>query len=80
MSSCCHGIHPPRRLPRSPWIQGDITVFDDCRKAVQGMDAIQHLAAQPWPVDHPTPRGPLAVMQGCIELRAVRDAHRCMAE
>lgn len=39
-----------------PWIQGDLTVFDDCRRAVQGVDAIQHLAAQPWPVDHPVLR------------------------
>jgi len=39
-----------------PWIQGDLTVFDDCRRAVQGVDAIQHLAAQPWPVDHPALR------------------------
>lgn len=36
-----------------PWIQGDLTVFDDCQRAVQGVDAIQHLAAQPSPVDHP---------------------------
>jgi nucleoside-diphosphate-sugar epimerase len=36
-----------------PWIQGDITVFADCQRAVEGIDAIQHLAAQPWPVDHP---------------------------
>jgi nucleoside-diphosphate-sugar epimerase len=36
-----------------PWIQGDLTVFEDCRRAVQGVEAIQHLAAQPWPVDHP---------------------------
>ena len=35
------------------WIQGDITVFDGCWRAVQGMDAMQHLAVQPWPVDHP---------------------------
>jgi nucleoside-diphosphate-sugar epimerase len=33
-----------------PWVQGDLTVFDDCRRAIQGVDAIQHLAAQPWPV------------------------------
>lgn len=43
-----------------PWVQGDITVFDDCRQAVQGIDAIQHLAAQPWPVDHPQLRGQAA--------------------
>ena len=40
-----------------PWIQGDLTVYDACRQAVQGVDAIQHLAAQPWPVDHPRLRG-----------------------
>lgn len=40
-----------------PWVQGDLTIFADCRQAVQGVDAIQHLAAQPWPVDHPALRG-----------------------
>src|SRR6266446_3550375 len=44
---------PHAEFAALPWIQGDITVFDDCWRAVQGMDAIQHLAAQPWPVDHP---------------------------
>lgn len=39
-----------------PWIQGDITSLDDCRRATQGIDAIQHLAAQPWPTDHPQMR------------------------
>ncbi|MGE3537933.1 MAG: NAD-dependent epimerase/dehydratase family protein [Candidatus Tectimicrobiota bacterium] len=39
-----------------PWVQGDITVFEDCRQAVRGVEAIQHLAAQPWPVDHPALR------------------------
>jgi nucleoside-diphosphate-sugar epimerase len=39
-----------------PWVQGDLNVFEDCRQAVQGVDAIQHLAAQPWPVDHPALR------------------------
>jgi len=51
-----------RRMPDPafaafPWVQGDLRVFDDCRQAVQGVDAIQHLAAQPWPVDHPALRG-----------------------
>ncbi|MBM3222207.1 MAG: NAD(P)-dependent oxidoreductase [Candidatus Tectomicrobia bacterium] len=46
-----------------PWIQGNMTVFDDCRRAVQGVTAIQHLAAQPWPVDHPRLRAQ-AVAQG----------------
>src|SRR5262252_8286558 len=40
-----------------PWVQGDINVFEDCQRAVRGVDAIQHLAAQPWPVDHPALRG-----------------------
>jgi len=44
---------PHAEFAALPWIQGDITVFDGCWRAVQGMDAIQHLAAQPWPVDHP---------------------------
>jgi len=49
--------HPPdAAFAAFPWIQGDLTVYDDCRRAVQGVDAIQHLAAQPWPVDHPALR------------------------
>jgi nucleoside-diphosphate-sugar epimerase len=43
------------------WVQGDLTMFADCRQAVQGVDAIQHLAAQPWPVDHPKLRGQASV-------------------
>jgi len=39
-----------------PWTQGDLTCFEDCKRAVQGVDAIQHLGAQPWPVDHPSER------------------------
>ncbi|HRA67361.1 MAG TPA: NAD(P)-dependent oxidoreductase, partial [Caldilinea sp.] len=39
-----------------PWVQGDITSLDDCRRALQGIDALQHLAAQPWPTDHPQMR------------------------
>jgi nucleoside-diphosphate-sugar epimerase len=48
---------PDAEFAAFPWIQGDLTVYDDCRRAVQGVDAIQHLAAQPWPVDHPALRG-----------------------
>jgi nucleoside-diphosphate-sugar epimerase len=38
-----------------PWVQGDLTVFEDCVRALEsgGFDAIQHLAAQPGPTDHP---------------------------
>jgi nucleoside-diphosphate-sugar epimerase len=48
---------PDAEFAGFPWIQGDLTVYHDCRQAVQGVDAIQHLAAQPWPVDHPALRG-----------------------
>ncbi len=46
---------------RLPLILGDINNFADCQKAVAGgIDAIQHLAAQPWPVDHPRERADAA--------------------
>src|SRR5262249_17306406 len=51
---------PAPEFAALPWMQGDVTVFADCRQAVQGMDAIQPLAAQPWPVDHPALRGQAA--------------------
>jgi len=48
---------PSAELRRWPWIQGDVRVYDDCVKAVKGgFDAVQHLAAQPWPTDHPEQR------------------------
>jgi UDP-glucose 4-epimerase len=48
---------PAPELSRWPWIQADITVFEDCLRLVRGgFDAIQHLAAQPWPTDHPHER------------------------
>ncbi len=36
-----------------PLIRGDLNAFEDCRRAVEGVDAIMHLGAQPWPTDHP---------------------------
>ena len=36
-----------------PWIKGDLNSFSDCQQAVDGIEAIQHLGAQPNPVDHP---------------------------
>ena len=50
-----------RRKPTAdtwPWVAGDIGEAADCLKAVAGggFDAIQHLAAQAWPTDHPTLR------------------------
>ena len=44
-----------------PLILGDINNFEDCQKAMQGgIQAVQHLAAQPWPVDHPHMRAEAA--------------------
>lgn len=40
-----------------PLVLGDINNFDDCLKAVgAGVEAVQHLAAQSYPVDHPAER------------------------
>lgn len=45
---------PPSRYNHLPLIKGDINVFEDCLRAVKGgFDSIQHLAAQPYPTDHP---------------------------
>ena len=35
------------------WIEGDLNNFEDCQRAMEGVQAVQHLGAQPWPVDHP---------------------------
>lgn len=48
---------PSPALSRWPWVQGDINLYEDCLRAVKdGFDAIQHLAAQPGPTDHPDMR------------------------
>lgn len=47
---------PAAEFAHYPWIQGDLTDFDACQQAVAGVDAIQHIGAQPWPVDHPDMR------------------------
>lgn len=44
---------PPAEFAHLPFIQGDLNNFEDCQRAVEGVDAIQHLGAQPNPVDHP---------------------------
>jgi UDP-glucose 4-epimerase len=44
---------PAEAFSHLPWIQGDLSNFADCQRAVKGVQAIQHLGAQPWPVDHP---------------------------
>ena len=48
---------PSPEMSHLPWVQGDIRAYEDCLRAVEGgFDAIQHLAAQPWPTDHPAQR------------------------
>ena len=55
---------PDSALSHLPWLQGDIASSEDCLRAVEGgFDAIQHLAAQAWPTDHPGQRE-LAEEQG----------------
>jgi nucleoside-diphosphate-sugar epimerase len=44
---------PAAEFANYPWIQGDLTDFAACQRAVEGVDAIQHIGAQPWPVEHP---------------------------
>ncbi|MFB3883402.1 MAG: NAD-dependent epimerase/dehydratase family protein [Armatimonadota bacterium] len=47
----------PEGADRWPWIEGSITDFDACLKATAGgVEAIQHLAANPWASDHPDSR------------------------
>lgn len=49
------GRRPPEgEAGRWPFAAGDVTAFDDCRRALETpVDAVLHLAAQPWPTDHP---------------------------
>ncbi len=52
---------PAPEFSRLPLILGDINNFEDCQKAMRsGIDAVQHLAAQAWPVDHPQERAAAA--------------------
>ena len=44
---------PDAEFSDLPWIAGDLNSFSDCQQAVDGIEAIQHLGAQPNPVDHP---------------------------
>jgi nucleoside-diphosphate-sugar epimerase len=46
---------PSPELGKWPWVQGDLNVYEDCVQALRRgpFDAIQHLAAQPSPSDHP---------------------------
>ena len=47
---------PPEEFANLPWIQADLTCFEDCQRAVKGVDLVQHLGAQPEPSDHPQMR------------------------
>lgn len=48
---------PVEEFSHLPLTLGDINNFEDCKKAVRGgIEAIHHLAAQPWPTDHPKMR------------------------
>lgn len=44
---------PPEDRAHLPWIRGDLNCFEDCQRAVEGVEAIQHLGAVPYPTDHP---------------------------
>ena len=50
--------HPvPHEFSHLPLVQGDIANYEDCRRAMEGgIEAVHHLAAQSWPVDHPQQR------------------------
>ena len=52
--------NPPPEFAHLPFIQGDLNNFEDCQRAIEGVDAIQHLGAQPNPVDHPDLRADAA--------------------
>ncbi|MEA3407720.1 MAG: NAD(P)-dependent oxidoreductase [Chloroflexota bacterium] len=47
---------PPEDRADLPWIQGDLNNYEDCLRAVEGVDLIQHLGAVPWPSDNPNTR------------------------
>ncbi len=44
---------PPEEFSNIPWVKADLTCFEDCQRAVKGVDFVQHIGAQPQPSDHP---------------------------
>ena len=46
----------PADADRWPWVQGDITSFEDCLRATEGVEAVQHVGANAWASDHPESR------------------------
>ena len=51
---------PPAEFSNFPWIKANLNCFEDCQRLVAGVEAIQHLAAQPEPSDHPDLRDEFA--------------------
>lgn len=51
---------PPKEFAHLPWVSADLTCFEGCQRMMQGIDAIQHLGAQPEPSDHPDLRAQFA--------------------
>lgn len=54
----CEPVLFSRREPRHEfdgvqWIQGDLESYEDLERAMEGIDAVQHLGARPNPTDHP---------------------------
>ena len=47
---------PPKEFAHLPWLQADLTCFADCQRIMRGIEAIQHVGAQPEPTDHPEMR------------------------
>lgn len=46
---------PAEEMKAHPWLKGEIARYEECALALKdgGFDAVMHLAAQPWPTDHP---------------------------
>jgi len=59
--------NPPDDRADLPWVQGDLNVFEDCQRAVEGVDCVQHLGAVVEPSDHPQIRAERAA-QGLPEV------------
>lgn len=47
---------PTEEFAGVPYVQADLNDFDAVSKAVEGVDAIQHIGAMAWPSDHPKNR------------------------
>lgn len=43
----------PRDFSGAKWVVGDITEYSSCLDALEGVEAVQHIAGQRWPAEHP---------------------------